>query len=187
MRPRSTVPVVIASMMWTNIRFIAGSIGMAACVGEVVVVWLRNVIFQWARLDGSPFERRQGYVCPTFVVWKKRLVFAFVEVLNQKLDNGWLVIRKTDDSTLCFLGNLSGSGFLPLLQSLTFPPNFRLRAKNSARWHTMTLWTLCVSSPQLMVRSEYAPDLRTLEASQCDGATATRESDVMLRLNMPSE
>jgi hypothetical protein len=90
-------------MMWTNIRFIAGSIGMAACVGEVVVVWLRNVIFQWARLDGSPFERRQGYVCPTFVVWKKRLVFAFVEVLNQKLDNGWLVIRKTDDSTLCFL------------------------------------------------------------------------------------
>lgn len=36
------------------------------------------------------------------------------------------------------------------------------RAKNSARRQTITLWTLYVSLPQVMVRSEYSPDSREL-------------------------
>jgi len=51
---------------------------------------------------------------------------------------------------------------------LTLPPNLIARAKNSTREHTMLLWTLYVSEPQVTVRSENAPVSSRLEAVRFD-------------------
>ena len=47
---------------------------------------------------------------------------------------------------------------------LTLPRNFSAPAKKPTREHAMFLWILYESGPQVIVKSECAPEMRRLEA-----------------------
>lgn len=165
-RGRDGEDILEAYMMWADMRLVTTTVHLPACVGEFVAVVVPIEITLWTRI----FVCNRGgccrCCCRQIILGQQWLILTFVEILDQEFDNVGFVVRKIDDILLGFLGyTVSGSWHFPPNQTRTFPPNLSARVKKSTRSQTMTLCTLYVSLPHVMVRSEYAPDLRSLAVS----------------------
>jgi len=143
-------------MVGTDGGIKAVTVQQPARMGEFVSVADPLRVLYWARTCRN--VRRLFY--RGVVLRQLWLILALVHILDQELDDLRLIVGKIDNIVLGFLGRQSDFTSLSSCRTRTCPPNLSARAKKLTRSHTTILCTLYVSLPQVMLRSEYAPDWR---------------------------
>lgn len=132
----------------------------------VVIAWLECR----AECRGMALGRSIPVYCGTGVrkrgnkagiVGRWQSVVACIEIIEHQSNYLCFVLYKVDRFILRFLFQIS-DGRLARLETHTLP-NLTARVKNSLLGHIMALCTLHFLSSQLMVKSEWSPDVRRLE------------------------